>query len=385
MQQEISKEEARRLALYAQGLLNTQPNRGKAGALQVVEHLGYVQIDTLAVAARAHHHTIWTRTPDYEENHLHQLLAEDKTVFEYWSHAAAYLPMRHYRYTLPVKARYATGKSHWFEQNKAMQQHVLERITAEGPLQSKDFEDENSRSRGMWEWKEAKRALEQLFLEGRLMVAARKGFQKVYDLSERVLPARVNTTLPTDSEMGLHMVQTTLQQHGLATEAEMYYLRSHWKKAVQQALQQMLESGAVAQLCVEGKENRYALGTVAETVLNNKPDVAATSGLHILSPFDNLVIQRKRLLRLFDFDYQIECYVPEAKRKYGYYCLPVLWNNRFIGRLDPKADRKTGIFYVKKWFTEPDLPSVSDWQPALEQKLLEFARFCGCNKIVDFI
>ncbi|OWY20897.1 winged helix-turn-helix domain-containing protein [Sphingobacteriales bacterium UPWRP_1] len=380
----MSKEEARRLALYAQGLLNRQPPVGKAGALQVTEHLGYVQIDTLAVAARAHHHTIWSRTQGYEENHLHVLLSEDKTIFEYWSHAASYLPTSHYRYTLPVKMRYASGKSHWFEQNKTMQQHVLERITAEGALQSKDFEEKQTGKRGMWEWKEAKRALEQLFMEGRLMVCARKGFQKVYDLSERVLPHWVDVTMPSDIELGWHLIKTTLNQHGLATEPELYYLRPHCKKAVQQALHQMLENGEVITLQLHNmeKETWYALATTVATVLNMPDATTATTGLHILSPFDNLVIQRKRLLRLFNFDYQMECYIPEAKRKYGYYCLPVLWNNRFIGRLDPKADRKTGIFYVKKWFPESNLPPAAEWQPALEQKLLDFARFCGCGKVV---
>jgi uncharacterized protein YcaQ len=382
----ITPEEAKRLVLSAQMLGQKQVKDAKADALTTIEHLGYVQIDTLSVVTRAHHHTLWSRLPDcYAEAHLHELLAYDKTIFEYWSHAASYLPMRDFRFSLLVKEHYASGGSHWFEQDKRMNQFVLDRITAEGALQSKDFEGDKGRSGQPWyEWKSAKRALEQMFMEGRLMVSQRKGFQKVYDLSERVLPEGVNTAHPTPTEYGHYLVQTALRANGLCTESEIYYLRPRWKNTVRQVLQQGVEAGNIVEVAVEGyeKERFYALPDVVARALNNSSSGNANPQLHLLSPFDNLVIQRKRLLRWFGFDYIIECYVPEPKRKFGYFVLPVLWGNTFIGRLDPKADRKAGKLYVKKWFAEAGAPPEKKWLPLLQSKLLDFARFNACDEVV---
>lgn len=379
-------DEARKLVLVSQLLYQSLDGLGKSAVLSVIEQLGYVQIDTISVVARAHHHTLWSRLPGcYAEAHLHELQATDKTIFEYWSHAASYLPMRDFRFSLLIKEHYASGQSHWFEQDKRMNRFVLDRITAEGELQSKDFEGDEGRSSQPWyEWKSAKRALEQLFMEGRLMVSRRQRFQKVYDLSERVLPAGINTSRPSPLEYGQYLVQTALKAHGICTEAEIYYLRPKWKKTVQQVLQQAVESGKIKEVAVTGfeKERFYAVPEVLETVLNNPAPVPSFPQIHLLSPFDNLVIQRKRLLRWFGFDYQIECYVPEPKRKFGYFVLPVLWGDSFIGRLDSKADRKSGTLFVKKWFTESGAPSETEWMPRLKVKLHEFARFNACKEVI---
>lgn len=208
----LSLEEARILALKSQGLLQPNFGKGKAGTLSAINHIGYVQIDTLSVAARAHHHTLWTRVPDYKEDYLNQLLEKDKSIFEYWSHAASYLPMNDYRFSLRNKKGYADGKSHWFGQDKKMNKFVLDRIKAEGPLQSKDFEHRRNGPGNWYEWKPAKKALEQLFMEGKLMVVKRQGFQKVYDLSERVLPSNVNTDLPTEKEFAEYLIKKQFSQ-----------------------------------------------------------------------------------------------------------------------------------------------------------------------------
>ncbi len=183
--------------LSAQGLNGSAFGKKKEGTLNAIEHLGYIQIDTISVVERAHHHTIWTRVNDYKKNYLEELI-EDKTVFEYWSHAAAFLPMRDYRFSLYRKNLFATGARKWYD-NKKITRFVYDRIAAEGPLQSKDFEEQKKKA-GWWEWKESKRALEQLFMEGKLMVAKRQGFQKVYDIDERVLTARVNDKIPSEKE-----------------------------------------------------------------------------------------------------------------------------------------------------------------------------------------
>src|SRR5271156_6100778 len=160
----LSNKEARHLVLTNQGLAGNFLGNKKEGTLNVIEHLGYVQIDTISVVERAHHHTLWTRVNDYKKSYLDELVEIDKTVFEYWSHAAAFLPMRDFRFSLFRKKLFAARKRSWFVSNTKMLRMVYDRIVAEGPLQSKDFE-EKKKNPGWWEWKESKRALEQLFLE----------------------------------------------------------------------------------------------------------------------------------------------------------------------------------------------------------------------------
>lgn len=365
--------------MHSQGLLNSNFGNGKNGALKVVEHLGYVQIDTLSVVARAHHHTLWNRLPDYQELYLNELLEKDKTIFEYWSHAASYLPMCDYRFSLPRKQLFATGKSHWFEQDKKVNKYVLERIKTDGPLQSKDFEHIRNTPSNWYEWKPAKRALEQLFMEGKLMVAKRQGFQKVYDLTERVLPNGIDTSTPTEKEVAALLIKRAIQSNGLVEEKEIAYLRPKLKEHIKKELQHLVKSGFIMEIKVE---NQSAIYFSTQEQLNALNRLKRSSEIHFLSPFDNAIIQRKRVQNLFNFDYQIECYVPEAKRKYGYFCLPILYNNQFVGRFDPKADRKTKTFYVKQLHFESNFNPTKDFEVLFNEKLNAFAKFNGCDKFL---
>lgn len=369
----ISVEEARSLVLKSQGLLGNAS--WKENPLQVIEHLGYIQIDTLAVIARAHHHTLWSRTAGYQENILDQLLQEKK-VFEYWSHAASYLPMRDFRFSLPCKQIYAKGKSHWFGQDRRMKNYVLDRIKAEGSLQSKDFEDPRQSSGSWYSWKPAKRALEQLFMEGKLMVAERKGFQKLYDLADRVLPPGIDTAFPSEDEFAQHLILRAIAAHGLATAEEIGYLRGYAKKAIAKNIRKLLKENVLTEVQVEDT-TYYTLQGHCEALL----PLDASNEVHILSPFDNAIVQRKRLQRLFGFDYTLECYVPEHKRKFGYFCLPVLYGNQFVARLDPKADRAAKTFYIRRFHQEKGWKATERFEIALAEKLKTFAAFNGCEKI----
>lgn len=372
----LSLEQAQSLALSHQGFLNPVSEKSITTTLQTIENLGYVQIDTLAVIARAHHHTLWSRQPGYKENELNQLL-EQKQIFEYWSHAASYLPMSDYRFSLPQKKAYESGKSHWFAQDKKMKKFVLDRIKAEGPLQSKDFEFKREGPGNWYEWKPAKRALEQLFMEGQLMVEKRQGFQKVYNLTERILPSGISTSVPTEKEMAEYLIRKTLQAHGIVTESEITYLRNPFKTAVSKALQYFLKNGVLSEVKIEGLEKPYYMDA------NSKINIRTIKGgTHFLSPFDNLVIQRKRIQQLFGFDYMIECYLPESKRKYGYFTLPVLYNHGFVARFDPKADRATKTFYIKSLHFEDTFKPSDAFNQSFALKLKQFAAFNGCDKIV---
>lgn len=375
---ELSKSEAINLALSSQLLLNDHPARTKSDLYKIIERLGYIQIDTISVVERAHKHILWTRFPEYQNELLDQLIDKDKKVFEFWDHAASYLPMSHYRYSLPRKSRYKKSHKAWASKNRKLIKGVLDRIKAEGPLQSRDFKDDNKRGL-WWDWKPAKDALEYLFHSGELMVHARKNFQKVYDLTERVLPYIIDTSHPSDEEISMHLVEKAINSNGIVTAREITYLRHYNSKILKKVLNELIEDRKVIDLKIDGLNETYY---TTRKMLNKLKAPVKPTGMHILSPFDNLVIQRKRLSDLFGFDYVIECYVPATKRKYGYFCLPVLYGDKFIARIDAKADRKSGEFRVINMFLEDKMKVSGKIKTNFERKLKELAEFSGCERVV---
>lgn len=372
---ELNKQQAQKLALVCQGLHKANPfGAGIKGTLNTIERLSYVQIDSISVIQRAHHHCLWTRVNNYQPEFLDQLI-EQKQIFEYWSHAAAYLPIQDYRYSLPKKYAIAAGEKHWREKNPAAEKKVLERIRQEGPLQAKDFAPVGSKKgSGWWDWKPDKVALEQLFIEGELMVVARKGFQKVYDLTERVLPAGIDIKRPSEDEYNWYLVTRYLEAHGLATIGQIGYLRKGLNTRIKQTCQQMLENNELQQIEVAGM-TYFCLPNLEDLFKQS----TRHSQLRILSPFDNLIIQRQRLAELFNFEYQIECYLPAAKRQYGYFCLPLLWGSEFVGRMDAKIERKTKVLHIQNLHLETVKHDefIELFQPVLQA----FMQFNGGNAI----
>ena len=369
----LSIAEARKLALLSQRLPSGGGHaHGAQDALDALSHLGYVQLDTISVVQRAHHHTFWNRARRYQPQHLTQLLRERK-VFEYWSHAAAVLPMESYRFSLPLMRAYAAGKRHWHAPDRAVMRRVLARIKTDGALTSRDFD--GVRKGGMWDWKPAKRALEQLFMEGKLMTAERRGFVKVYDLAERVLPARINTATPSPTQYARFLITSFLRANGVGNAAEIAYLRTAIKPTIVRALAQMTRDGELLAVDVHGCAY-YALPD--SLALLSRP--LARTRAKILSPFDNFLIQRKRINRLFDFDYQIECYLPAHKRKHGYFCLPVLWGGALVARIDCKAERVDKILRVRNLVGEADINPPDKKQRFAESLAKELIRFCAFNE-----
>jgi uncharacterized protein YcaQ len=379
MQESLSIEQARKLVLHSQQL---PPSAAKGTALSAtlaaIQHLSYIQIDTISVIQRAHHHTLWNRNPRYKLAHLDQLL-EQKQVVEYWSHAAAYLPMQDYRFSLFRKDAIARGEqNHWYQRDEKMMRYVLDRIAAEGPLMAKDFEYHGKKIAD-WGSKPAKQALEYLFMQGDLMVPKRNNFHKVYDLTERVLTAEINTQSPTPEEHIDFLILSYLRANGVAKINECFHLIKQNKPLIQNRIDILLENNEVIelQLKIAGSNHRYLMLPESKSLLE-KPLTQRI--LKILSPFDNLLIQRKRMADLFSFDYQIECYVPKQKRLYGYFVLPLLWGGRFAGRLDCKADRKTGILNLHNVFIEPCVKDKAAFAAALETELSNFMAFNGCKQ-----
>ncbi len=366
----------RRINLDRQGLLKANAfGRGKKAALRAIEQLGYVQIDTISVVERAHHHVLWSRVSNYRPALLDQLVRERK-LFEYWSHAAAWMPMSNYRFALP-RMRQLNGERDWFgDCDKKLKHEILKRIEIDGPMRARDFEDPQHRSSGWWQWKPAKQALEQLFMQGELMVSARHGFQKLYDLPERVLPDWVDTRLPDTEEFATHLIDSSLRAHGFTTLTSVTYLRKGQKlrTAVRQQLDARIESETLTRIDPGNGTQVYI-----DPELLDRRAPHASAQVRILSPFDNVVIQRQRGREVFDFDYQIECYLPGPKRVHGYFCLPILYRDRFAGRVDCKAHRSSRRLEVKALHIENRLDEA--FPECLGQALASFAAFNGCDQI----
>lgn len=366
----------RRIALDAQGLTRAAPfGRGIDATHRALEQIGYVQIDTISIVARAHDHTLWNRVPNYSPAHLDRLVS-DRRAFEYWFHAAAYLPMRDYRFALPRMHAIRDGQRHWFKnKDHDLMRVVLERIRDEGPLLARDFETPKGRSQGWWNWKPAKRALEQLFMQGDLMTAGRDGFQKVYDLPERVLPPGTNLTPPSVDEYADHLLDTALRAHGFASPKEVTYHRPG--TAIRAALRARLEADVAAGRLVRLRDTDY----FARPELLDRRSPRMPDRVRLLSPFDNSIIQRDRNLAVHDYNYQLECYVPAAKRRFGYFCLPILYRDAFVGRVDCKAQRRQRRLDLVHLHVERDVDDRARFVAAFAQAAREFATFNGCDDV----
>ena len=371
----------RRLALSRQGLIGKRKlGRGLAGVRKTIERLGYVQIDTISVVARAHHHTFWSRVSGYRDDHVNRLIQRGE-IFEYWSHAAAFLPMRHYRFALPAMRAFKNGEERWMRsQEPKLMRAVLDRIRDEGPLRARDFGERRRGTTGWWDWKPAKGALEQLFMQGDLMCVRREGFEKVYDLTERALPRDAVLREPTLQEHAAHLVDTTLTAHGLAAPRTFTYgiclgaRNAPTRAAVKALLAERVRSRVLATVQTANGQLFYGLPeALAERPRKPPPTV------RILSPFDNSIIHRDRALGLFGFEFQLECYVTEAKRRWGYFCLPLLFGDEFIGRMDCKAHRAAGVFEIRHLHIEKPLAEAFD--SAFPEAVEQYAEYNGCTSV----
>jgi len=374
----------RRLALSAQGLLQSQPfGSGIAGAGKAIDHLGYIQIDSISVVERAHHHVLHSRVPKFKPAMTNQMLL-DGDIFEYWSHAAAFLPMADYRFSLPYKQAIKSGQVHWYKNpDTKLMAELLARIASDGPLRSRDLDSNRTKGKGWWDWKPAKKALEQLYMQGDLMVSDREGFQKTYDLTERVLPSEVNSQMPSIEEFARHLVDQQLRCHGLVSLKGLTYLRrdAELRQEVKTLVDERLAQGSLEQVQIDPGEV-----FIVETGALERPLPRLSSRMLILSPFDNTVIQRQRLNALFQFNYQIECYVPAAKRQYGYFSLPLLYRGEFIGRMDCKAHRKTRHLEIKLLHVEQHLFGQHGFEEnlviaAFLKAIRQFRDFQQCDSI----
>ncbi len=370
----------KQLTLFNQGLGKTSRfAKGMDGTLQAIEHLGYVQIDTISVVERAHHHILWSRVPDYELSHLNSLVGE-RQIFEYWYHAASYLPMKDYRYALPAMMSVRNGESRYFNRgDQHLMNEILARVRAEGKIRLRDIDKNNKKSLGNW-WNTGpgRRAFEQLYMQGDLMICERNGMEKVFDLTERCLPGNIDLSMPTLYEYAQYLFNNTLRAHGAFTWKQLVHLKKNdLKETMRVVLKEQIDAGVVSAIKLENGQTLY----VDVAAIEKK--VSTDFGLKILSPFDNSLIHRDRLASLFEFDYRIECYVPAAKRVYGYFCLPILYQDELVGRVDCKAHRSIKELEVISLHLEKTIKNKELFFFELEQELKRFAAFNQCSTIND--
>ncbi|MDJ1484956.1 crosslink repair DNA glycosylase YcaQ family protein [Cytophagaceae bacterium YF14B1] len=374
----LTQAEARKIILHAAGLSKqAQFGKGKEAVYDLIDHLGFLQLDSNYVVERAHHHAIAARVQDYKLEWLDELQAEGR-IFEFWTYAAGYIPMHDFRFSLPIKESFASRRDNMTRAEVYQMEKVLDRVGREGPLMARDFENDRvTESSGWWDWRPSKLALERLHLEGKLMVMKRKEFQKVFDLPENLLPADINTTPPTAEEFAIHLILRSLKALGIAYLKDIAYRGRYVKNAMKTELKKLIESGEVCEVEVSGVTG--ATLYMLSEYKNKRIDLAGDA--FILSPFDTLNVYRHRLRSFFNFDYQVECFIPQAKRKYGYFSLPVLIGDTFVARMDSKADRKKRVLLIHNLHFEP-VALTDDMISQMIEALKAFAAFNQCEQIV---
>lgn len=379
---------ARRLFLHRHGLGAGQSGPGRGEDLAgVIRDLGFVQVDSVNTLARAHDLILWTRRQQYRPEALGRLSLGERQVFEHWTHDAAVIPVEFFAHW---RHRFDRDRSHlaarWREWRRDgfvdRIEDVLRHVQAEGECRSSDVgADEERKSGGWWDWHPSKTALEYLWRVGELSVVRRDGFQKVYDLTERVIPERHRAAV-TDLDQTIDWAcNAALDRLGFATPGE---LADFWalvsRDEARDWCARALADGRLIEADIEAAD-----GTRRPTLI--RPQVLAETvadlpgRVRILSPFDPALRDRKRAERLLGFRYRIEIFVPAARRQYGYYVFPVMEGDRMIGRIDLKADRAAGAVDVTAFWPEPGVAMGKGRIQRLGAELERMARFAGCEDL----
>ncbi|MBO6901966.1 MAG: YcaQ family DNA glycosylase [Rhizobiaceae bacterium] len=384
----ISNADARRLFISKQGLCR-DPGRmlGKDGLAEAITSLGYVQVDSIQVVERAHHHILFSRSQTYRKRHLAALIEKDRVLFENWTHDASIIPTAFFPYW---RHRFEQQKQRLRERWKAHFNNeefdrdidaVREYVALNGPAMARDFDGDKPNT-GWWDWHPAKAALEYLWQTGELAITRREGFQKVYDLAERVIPTEHWKRRVDRAEFVDWACRDALKRLGIASRGE---IAAFWDLLSPADVEEWI--GANKNALIPVKAETMAGGRPApsfilaehETVLDAIPEPPGR--VRILSPFDPLLRNRNRTERLFGFFYRIEIFVPEAKRRYGYYVFPVMRGDRIVGRIDMKANRDQDTLAVRAFWKEPGVRGSTALRNDIEAELERIRRFSGVSSV----
>jgi uncharacterized protein len=385
---------ARRLAVSRQRLSDpAPPAAGPQAIMSVATDLGSLQLDPISVVARSHQLVLWSRLGRYDPADLEALLWRERCLFEYWTHAAAVVCTQDYPVHSLLMRRYPSERHRklreWLAANQALRRSVLRQLRAAGPLPTRAIEDRSAtdwQSGGWTAGRNVDRMLDLLWTQGRIMVAGRQGQQRVWDLAERVLPDWAPTRRPPEREVVRLAAQRSLRALGVATARDIdRHFTAYRYPGLDGVLAALERAGRIERVRVaadgDGGEPPGPWYVHADDLplLERLGDGDWRPRTTLLSPFDNLLINRERTERLFGFHYRMEIYVPKAARRYGYYVLPVLHGDRLVGRVDPALDRRGGRLVVHALHAEPGAPASAG--PSVAGALADLASFLGASGV----
>ena len=369
----------------------------KEHVLDLLRNLGCIQIDTINVVERSHYMAVWSRLGSYDKRWLDELLYPDRKVFEYWAHAASLIPIEHYcffihtmkmhRQDLKASAERRLKEKAW------LIDRILEEIRRNGPMSTSDFElDEKQAEKrsGWWSWSATKMALELLFNAGVVMVSRRRNFQRCYDLTENCLPPEVDTTEPIEEERIRFCITSTLRAMGVTGLSDISNFYYHWStftplkgQTFENVLKSLVNEDVVKEVTIKDHEGQYFILTedfkIAQRIADGQLD--CFDDVTFLSPFDNLTWNKARTRELFGFSPKLEAYVPQNKRKYGYYNMNVLYKDRLVGRIDPKMHRDRRLLEIKSLHLEKGFKPDAEFREKLAEAFRRFMDFHDAEKI----
>lgn len=373
----LSAAQARRVWLSAQKLDRRAPfGAGPEAARAAVAHLGYVQIDTIHVVERCHHHILFSRIPDYRRDDLRQAQSLDRSVFEYWTHALAYVPTADYRFFRRAMQRDWRKRAWMGPATEAELRAMAARIERDGPLTIRDIDDDAlvEKDHAWASRKPSKRVLQLGFHRGLFTISARAGMLKTYELTNRHFGWESPPPAATPAEIAAYKLDRAVRAQGVVSLDSICHLDAPTKEAVRRRIEAKARRGQLVPVALEGagRQEHWAAPEALEAAAGRADDAGPL--IHILSPFDPLIIQRRRLKLIFGYEHRFEAYVPKEKRVMGYFALPVLAGDRIVAAIDLKTDRAAGRLLIRQWtWTDGEAPAAL--KAAIDAELHRFERF----------
>jgi len=370
----ISKQQAKMIWIQCQKLNQRKPfGQGDEAVLKAVSHLGYVQIDTIHVIERCHHHILYNRIPNYRPSDLQRAQSQEKTVFEYWTHALSYIPTRDFKYFTRSMKSIQDSPGSWLKKVADQDfEKVKMLLKQQGPITIRDIKDDVlvKKTHPWGSQKPSKKALQLGFYRGDFVIAERDGMLKKYDFTERHFGWKKKPALISEVQYANYLIDRALRAQGLVTVDSICYLETKMKKIVASLLEKRLQFGKLHQVQIDQDyKNKFF---ITPEVLDSR--LQKNSLTHILSPFDPLIIQRKRLKYFFDYEHLFEAYLPKEKRKFGYFSLPVLSKDQIIALLDLKTDRQQKKLLIQNWVWL-EKHKNSENKKIIETELQRFEKF----------
>lgn len=370
----IDKSTAKNIWIHAQKLDQEKPfGLGSKAVVKAVSHLGYVQIDTISVIERCHHHILYNRIPNYHPKYLHAAQTKEKSIFEYWTHALSYVPTEDFKYFVHLMNNINTLEGAWFSSvTEADYKKVLTLLKKQGAISIRDIKDDVlvEKTHTWGSSKPSKKALQLGFYKGDFVIAERDGMLKKYDLTERHFGWKSKPKPVKDSDYINYILERSLRSQGIISVDSVCHLSPSKKTPVTLLIEKRIKSGELIEVEID-QTQKVKFYTKPETL---EQKIKLSQRTHILSPFDPLIIQRKRLKMFFDYEHLFEAYIPKEKRKFGYFTLPVLHQNKIIALLDLKTDRLEKKLLIQNWVWLEKNKSASN-KKIIEAELDRFEKF----------